>query len=128
MSMWTVCGFSLIVNDYDKIKEIAALNGYSDPEGSGDCDRMYEFVIDHDGVFMDEEAEKKRVSYAASDPKDSEDVVFAACFYARKQPNPFEAAYESLGDVVKEFRERMKFPEDFDVQNHIGTFSCVDWD
>lgn len=128
-SNWPVYGFGLIVDDYDTIKKIAALNGYSDPEGRGDCDLMYDFIIDHDGIIMGEETEAKEVNYAETNPfaKEAETVGFAACFYARKQPKPFETAYDTLDDVCREFQERIKFPDDFYVKNHIGHFSCVNW-
>ena len=40
-------------------------------------------------------------------------------------PSIIERAYESLDDIEKEFREYIKFPEGFDVKNHLGYFHFV---
>lgn len=118
---WPEFGIGIVLRD----KEIEAFlerNGYRNEcdftEAVEDADhavRYYDYNFCEGLCFT---SETKGIS-------DEPESMLA--FWALNQLRAFEPAYESVEDVVNEFKESelgKLFPDDFDWEAHFGLFSC----
>ena len=118
---YPVYGFGLILNEPEVAQKIAELNGYPD---------VYEFATDREGRVIDDWT--SGATYKLIDEKGNDTFTRefeenpCICFHSVRQPKILTPAYSSLEEIEKEFKSRLKFPDDFNIKAHLGYFSLVE--
>ena len=118
---YSVHGFGLILYEPEVAQKIAELNGYPD---------VYELATDREGRVVDDwsaGATYKLIDERGNDTFTREfEEAPCVCFHSVRQPKILTPAYSSLEEIEKEFKARLKFPDDFDIKAHLGYFSLVE--